>query len=114
MAPTASPESAYTLGQLEHAIQQAHQAEAARDIGVFGENKQKKGEFESIAKLTAKHFQEKLDDFVLPQVRLVCQTKCKTRGRNEITKSFLEVDGEVICPDFEKFILNEEKVYKRG
>jgi hypothetical protein len=83
----------YTLGELRAAIAMAEDAELARDVGLFGANKQSGCSHESIAKLTAHHFRTNPDSFVLRQV---------TVARNGPVCS-LKIGNVVICPDFSKY-----------
>ena len=88
----ASLQSGYTLGELRHAIKMAQEAEDSRDTYLFGPNIQ--GTHSAVAKFTALHFRDEGDSFILPQVKI----------NHEIPgKSTLEIDGIVICSDFEKF-----------
>jgi hypothetical protein len=89
----------YTLGDLRFAIAKAEEAERSRDVGLFGVNKQRGGSLETIAKLTANHFQSERDSFILPQVKLV------ESGRS------LKVGNEVICPDISNYERKDTEYY---
>ncbi|CAB9522667.1 Heat shock protein (Sti1) [Seminavis robusta] len=91
-ANLAQAKSQRTLGELRHAISRAEACDEARDTALFGENMQKNGEYESIAKLTARHFEDQPDEFVFP--RVILNTKQSTVEL---------VDGTVICDDFTQY-----------
>eukprot|EP00526_Cylindrotheca_closterium_P006126 CAMPEP_0113605626 /NCGR_PEP_ID=MMETSP0017_2-20120614/2427_1 /TAXON_ID=2856 /ORGANISM="Cylindrotheca closterium" /LENGTH=592 /DNA_ID=CAMNT_0000514127 /DNA_START=57 /DNA_END=1835 /DNA_ORIENTATION=- /assembly_acc=CAM_ASM_000147 len=93
----ANPSHGFTLGQLRRAIRMAEAAEKARDVELFGENQHLGGSFESLAKITARFYDQKPDDFVIPQVKLLPPTEGGS------STSYLEVEGNVICPDFDGY-----------
>lgn len=95
----AKANSGYTLGALRCAIESAQDAEKSRDVYLFGEAARGVSHL-LIAKLTASRFQDEEDTFLLPCVEL---------KRPEEGKSTLEVNGEVICWDFDKI---EEEDYQ--
>lgn len=95
----ASPKSGYTLGQLREAIQKAMEAEKARDVSIFGINRQRGGTFENLAKLVATHFQSEPDSFILPKARL----------EGKAHKLSVYVGEKNICPHFHKFSMIDEE-----
>jgi len=87
-----------TLGDLRSAIATAQANDKSRDVNLFGENRQANGEFESMAKLTADHFQDQPDTFVFPKLLFI------------LPERILELeDGTMLCNDFEKYQRNELK-----
>jgi hypothetical protein len=107
----ASSKSGFTLGDMLEAISHGEAAEAARDRDLFGENKQKDGSFEIVAKLVARRYahvlQEDRSSFILPQVKLV---RSSSKPESSAYKSHLEVDGDVFCPNFHEYELKEIKL----
>jgi hypothetical protein len=87
----AKADSGFTLGDLRGAIAKAEKAERERDVRLFGLNPERGGTFETIARLTAEHFNDKADSFALPLVLL---------DRPSQTEARLVVGDQVICYDF--------------
>jgi hypothetical protein len=85
----------YSLGDLRSAIAKAEEAEHARDVGLFGVNRQRGGTYESIAKLTAKYFHDESESFVLPEVKLF--------NDGSTTSSIRLDDGRILCHDFGEY-----------
>jgi len=73
----------------------AIKANGSCDTSLFGENPQKGGTFETIARMTLDHFQQEEGDFVLPEIQLVCNKSSNSTS--------LVVDGSVVCPDFDRY-----------
>lgn len=92
----ASQESGYTLGALRRAVECAQKAEDSRDTYLFGQSQFVS--HSSIAKSVALHFRDEDDAFILPQVELV---------HEEDGTAKLQVGGDVICSDFQKFERSE-------
>jgi hypothetical protein len=91
----------FTLGEVRSAVSEAEKAEESRDVGLFGTNLQRGETFETLSKLTAEHYKNESDSFILPQVRIVRQT----------SKSLLKIGDEIICEDYDALEAKERKYY---
>lgn len=94
----------YYLGELRRAIQKANEASRERNFEVFGDCLEKGGTCEMLARLVAKHFQDKDDSFVLPKLEYHV-------GDNE--KVSLCVAGETVCVNFSRYIDREAQSWYR-
>jgi hypothetical protein len=97
----AKPQSGYTLKQLLQAIEMAEAADRVRDVGLWGENEQRGGTYESLAKITADYFQDQVPDAVLPQVKLV------RRNNSPDSDTQVMIGEEIICSSFREFQLKD-------
>ena len=104
----ANPSSGFTLGQLRRAIRMAEAAEWARDIGLFGENQYLGGSFETLSRITSRFYDKESDDFVLPQVNLMPPVEGGS------PTSYLEVEGRVICSNFDKYDQADDENYENS
>jgi hypothetical protein len=95
----AKASSGYTLGSFRRAVESAQDSEKKRDVYLFGDAN-KAISYSAIAKFVAHHFHEEADSFILPCVKII-------RPKEGIAT--LEVNGEVICSDFDKIEKEELK-----
>lgn len=92
--------SKYTLGQLRRAIAMGEAAEEARNTALFGENLQRGGSYENLAKVVALHYRNEPDSFVLPSARIVY---------GEGDQKSICIGEEVICEKFHEFSAADQK-----
>ena len=84
----ANESSGFTMGKLRTAIKRAEEAEKARDVALFGLNPQLGGTCETVARVAQRHFVDKSESFILPEIR--------------VAEGKVFVGDEVICDDFER------------
>ncbi|KAL3923399.1 MAG: hypothetical protein SGILL_001680 [Bacillariaceae sp.] len=97
----ANESSGYTVGQLREAVRRGDEIQLARNTFLFGEeNGDAQSGFEVLATLSAQHFRNKDDTFVLPKVSLN-----RTGGQlgTPSYKATLSIGEEVFCPNYEQY-----------
>jgi hypothetical protein len=87
----------YRLGELRHAIAMARKCAAQRDALLFGKDDSVGGSFEAQATVTAQHFVDKENSFVLPGSQLISSTARPGALR-------MVIQGECVCEDMSRFM----------
>ena len=90
----------FSLKQLRFAVKKALDAQRERAADIFGPDKNSGGSYENIARIVVAFYQEADDDFILPKASIIA---------GDGDSSYLEIDGEIICKDFDRFTEEEQR-----